>query len=124
MYSAQLLDHFQNPRNTGDLPDADSVVELENPVCGDVIRLGLRLHDGRIAEIRFKAKGCVPSMACASALTELVQGKNVEDARKLRSDDLVTLVGTLPQASSHAVQLALDALRAALGNLKTTGQSS
>jgi nitrogen fixation NifU-like protein len=124
MYSAQLLDHFQNPRNTGDLPDADSVVELENPVCGDVIRLGLKLHDGRIAEIRFKAKGCVPSMACASALTELVQGKNVEDARKLRSDDLVTLVGTLPQASSHAVQLALDALRAALGNLKTTGQSS
>jgi len=124
MYSAQLLDHFQNPRNTGDLPDADSVVELENPVCGDVIRLGLKLHDGRIAEIRFKAKGCVPSMACASALTELVQGKYVEDARKLRSDDLVTLVGTLPQASSHAVQLALDALRAALGNLKTTGQSS
>ena len=68
MYSAQLLDHFQNPRNAGDVADADAIAEIENPACGDVLRLSLKMNSGRIAEIRFKAKGCVPSMACASAL--------------------------------------------------------
>jgi len=124
MYSAQLLDHFQNPRNAGDLPDADAVAELENPVCGDVIRLSLKLHDGRIGEIRFKAKGCVPSMACGSALTELVRGKTVEEARRLHRDEIIALVGALPQASSHAAQLALDALRAALSRLESTRHSA
>ena len=114
MYSAQLLDHFQNPRNAGDLPDADATVEIENPVCGDVIRLSLKLDAGRIAEIKFKAKGCVPAMACGSALTQMVLGKTAEDARMLTREDLVRAVGGLPQASSHAAQLALDALSAAL----------
>ena len=63
---------FQNPRNPGEVPDADATAEIENPACGDVLRLSLKIESGRIAEIRFKAKGCVPSMACASALTELV----------------------------------------------------
>ena len=114
MYSLQLLDHFQNPRNAGDLPDADAVVELENPVCGDVIRLSLKLRDGRIREIRFKAKGCVPAMACASALTEMVLGKTAGEARQLTREELAQAVGGVPQASSHAVQLALDALFALL----------
>ena len=117
MYSPQLLDHFQNPRNAGDLANADAVVELENPVCGDVLRLSLKLHNGQI-EARFKAKGCVPSMACASALTELVRGKTVSEAAKLRRDDLTKAVGGLPQASTHAAQLALDALSAALAILE------
>ena len=81
MYSAQLLDHFQNPRNPGELPDADAIAEIENPVCGDVLRLTLKIKSGRIAEIRFKAKGCVPSMACASALTELVAGQTLDESR-------------------------------------------
>ena len=119
MYSAQLLDHFQNPRNAGELADADAVVELENPVCGDVLRLSLKLRDGRVAEVRFKAKGCVTSMACGSALTELVQGKTVAEARRLRSDDLIALVGALPPASSHAAQLALDALSRVLVQIKS-----
>lgn len=114
MYSPQLLDHFQNPRNAGDLPDADATVEMENPVCGDVVRLSLRFDAGRIADIRFKAKGCVPSMACGSALTEMVRGQTVEEARRLTREDLVRAVGGLPQASSHAAQLALDALAAVL----------
>ena len=114
MYSAQLLDHFQNPRNAGELHDADATVEIENPVCGDVIRLSLKLDAGRIAEIKFKAKGCVPAMACGSALTQMVLGKTAEDARMLTREDLVRAVGGLPQASSHAAQLALDALSAAL----------
>ena len=114
MYSARLLDHFQNPRNAGDLPDADGTVEIENPVCGDVIRVSVKLDAGRIIAIKFKAKGCVPAMACGSALTEMVMGKTAEEARRLTREDLVRAVGGLPQASSHAAQLALDALSAAL----------
>lgn len=118
MYSAQLIDHFQNPRNAGEVLRADASAELENPVCGDTLRLTLKLDSGRIAEIRFKAKGCVPSMACGSALTELVRGKSVEEARRIQSDDLIRIVGGLPQASTHAVQLALDTLRAAIGRIQ------
>jgi len=117
MYSAQLLDHFENPRNPGDVPDADAMVELENPACGDVLRLTLKIKSGRVAEIRFKAKGCVPSMACASALTELVTGQTLGETRALKRDTLIAAVGGLPQASTHAAQLALDALQAALNQL-------
>ena len=114
MYSPQLLDHFQNPRNAGDLPNADATAEIENPVCGDVIRLSLKMHANRIEEIRFKAKGCVPAIACGSALTELVLGKNTQEVQRLNRDDLIAAVGGLPQASTHAAQLALDALSKAL----------
>ena len=117
MYSAQLLDHFQNPRNPGDVPDADAMAEIENPACGDVLRLTLKTKSGRVAEIRFKAKGCVPSMACASALTELVTGQTLDETRALKRDTLIAAVGGLPQASTHAAQLALDALQAALNQL-------
>jgi nitrogen fixation NifU-like protein len=117
MYSARLLDHFQNPRNAGDVADADAVAEIENPACGDVLRLSLKIDSGRVAEIRFKAKGCVPSMACASALTELVAGQTLDEIRALRRDTLIAAVGGLPQASTHAAQLALDTLSAALRQL-------
>jgi nitrogen fixation NifU-like protein len=114
MYSPQLLDHFQNPRRAGDLDDADAVAEIENPVCGDVIRLGLRVADGTIIDARFKAKGCVPAIACGSALTELVVGKTVADALRLSRDEVAAAVGGVPQASTHAAQLAVDVLAAAL----------
>ncbi len=117
MYSAQLLDHFQNPRNAGDVAGADATAEIENPACGDVLRLSLKVSAGRIVEIGFKAKGCVPSMACASAITEMAAGKTVAEAGGLRRDELVAAVGGLPQASEHAAQLALDALSAALKQL-------
>jgi nitrogen fixation protein NifU and related proteins len=117
MYSAQLLDHFQNPRNAGELSDADAVAEIQNPVCGDVIRLSLKMHADRIEEIRFKAKGCVPAIACASALTELARGKPAPEARRLKRDDLIAAVGGLPPASTHAAQLALDALSTALSQI-------
>jgi nitrogen fixation NifU-like protein len=119
MYSAQLLDHFQNPRNAGDVSDADAVAEIENPACGDILRLSLKLDSGRIAQIRFKAKGCVPSMACASALTELALGKTIDEAKTLDRDALVAAVGGLPEASTHAAQLALDALSAALRQIRS-----
>jgi len=117
MYSAELLDHFQNPRHPGDVPNADAMVEIENPACGDVLRLTLRIESGRVAEIRFKAKGCVPSMACASVLTELVTGQTLDETRALKRDTVIAAVGGLPQASTHAAQLALDALQAALNQL-------
>jgi len=117
MYSAQLLDHFQNPRNPGEVPNADAIAEIENPACGDVLRLSLKIKSERIAEIRFKAKGCVPSMACASALTELVNGQTVSATRALKRETLIAAVGGLPQASTHAAQLALDALHAALNQI-------
>jgi nitrogen fixation protein NifU and related proteins len=120
MYSPQLLDHFQNPRNVGDLPDADATVEIENPVCGDLIRLSLKLEAGRIFAIKFKAKGCVPAIACGSALTEMAAGKTAEEVRQLTRDGLAARVGGLPQASTHAAQLALDALSAALAHIEPT----
>lgn len=118
MYSAQLLDHFQNPRNTGEIADADARAQIENPVCGDVLRLTLKVSAGRVVDIRFKAKGCVPAIACASALTELAVGKMLVEARALKVDDLARAVGGLPQASNHAAQLALDALAAAVNQVR------
>jgi len=122
VYAAELLDHFQNPRNAGAIENPDSSVQLENPVCGDVLELTLRLENKRveneltrsIADIRFRAKGCVPTMACGSALTELAKGKSVEEARKLSREELIQKVGGLPQASAHASHLAMDTLAALL----------
>jgi nitrogen fixation protein NifU and related proteins len=117
MYSAQLLDHFQNPRNQGDIAGANAAAELENPACGDVLRLTLKIDSGRIAQAKFKAKGCVASIACGSALTELISGKTLNEALNLRREDLIAAVGSLPQASTHAAQLALDTLSAALNRV-------
>jgi nitrogen fixation NifU-like protein len=119
MYSAQLLDHFQHPRNTGELADADIAVEIENPACGDVLRLTLKVRASRILEVRFKAKGCVPAMACASAMTELVAGKSLEEVRRLRPEDVIEAVGGVPQASIHAAQLSMDVLSAAMQQIKS-----
>jgi nitrogen fixation NifU-like protein len=119
MYSPQLLDHFQNPRNAGTVANPDASVQIENPACGDILQLTARVADRRIAEIRFRAKGCVPAMACASLLTELVKGRTVEEARKLRREELVQAIGGLPEASSHAGHLAMDALQSLLTQIKS-----
>src|SRR5215469_18607106 len=110
MYSAQLLDHFGNPRNAGELSEADASAEIENPVCGDIIRISLKLTAGKITQIRFKAKGCVPAIACGSAVTELAAGKAPIEARQITVENITHAVGGLPPASNHAAQLALDAL--------------
>jgi len=111
MYSPQVLDHFQNPRNPGVVPDADTRVEIENPACGDVLELTARIANGRVEEIRFRAKGCVAAMACASALTDIVSGMSVSDARQIDRKEVVQKLGGLPEASGHAAYLAIDALR-------------
>jgi nitrogen fixation NifU-like protein len=114
MYSPTLLDHFENPRNPGVVAGADASVQLENPACGDILQLTMKIAGGRIAEIRFRAKGCVPAMACGSLVTELAQGKTTAEAGQLRREDLVEAIGGLPEASGHASHLAIDALQAAL----------
>ena len=117
MYSPALLDHFEHPRNAGILEKPDASVQLENPVCGDVLKLSALLYGDVISEIRFQAKGCVSAMACASALTGLVRGKTLSEAAALKPDDIVREVVELPPASSHAAQLATDALKALIAKL-------
>lgn len=117
MYSAETLDHFQNPRNTGDVAEPDASVQLENPVCGDILKLSVKLVDGRIVGVGFRAKGCVPAMACGSAITELTRGKTVAEARSVTREELLIAVGGLPEASGHASHLAMDALKALLKKL-------
>ncbi len=117
MYSQQVLDHFQNPRGVGDLDRATVSVEVHNPACGDVIQLSLRIEGNRVAQARFKAKGCVPAIACGSKLVEMLSGSEVAGLRDIRREQLVIALGGLPEASQHASHLAMDALRAALSKL-------
>jgi nitrogen fixation NifU-like protein len=117
VYSAELLDHFQNPRNAGEVEAPDRAARLENPACGDILELTLKLDARRVVDIRFRAKGCVSAMACGSAITELVKGKNVDEARQVSREELVRKVGGLPQASAHASHLAMDTLAALLRDL-------
>ncbi len=114
MYSAALLDHFQNPRNVGELPPPATLVEVTNPVCGDILRLSLRVEAGRLEDVRFKTRGCVAAIACASQLTELVKGKTLEEAAQVSAGEIVAALGGLPPESGHAGVLAEDALKAAL----------
>ena len=114
MYSAQLLDHFQNPRNAGELSEAGLKVRQENPVCGDILELTAITSDGNLTAIRFRAKGCVPAMACASAVCELASGKPFVEIGQLKKEDVLAAVGGVPPASDHAAQLAVDAITALL----------
>jgi len=111
LYSPAVLEHFQNPRNAGDLPGATEQVEVTNPVCGDVLRLAARVEDGRVVEVRFKTRGCVAAIACSSRLTEWMLGKSGTELRRLRPEELAESLGGLPPASFHGAELACDALR-------------
>jgi nitrogen fixation protein NifU and related proteins len=115
MYSARLLDHFEHPRHAGDLPEANARVRIENPACGDILELAAEVENGMVRAIRFRAKGCVPAMACASALAELANGESLTTVAKIQKEDVLREVDGVPPASGHAAQLAVDALRALLG---------
>ncbi len=114
MYSPTLLDHFQNPRNAGELPAPAVIVEVSNPACGDIMRLSLVIEQDRLKDVRFKTRGCVAAIACGSLLTELIKGKSLEEASRVSAADVAAGVGGLPPASGHAAILAQDALKAAL----------
>ena len=111
MFTAALLDHFQNPRNAGELADANVRVTASNPVCGDILKLAARIDAGVVREIRFLCRGCTASIACASALTELIQGRELRDLKMITSESLAASLGGLPPASFHAATLAYDALQ-------------
>ncbi|HEX6466557.1 MAG TPA: iron-sulfur cluster assembly scaffold protein [Terriglobales bacterium] len=114
MYSPQLLDHFEHPRNVGELPSPDIEVQVENPACGDIMRLTLKMTGGRIAEVGYKTRGCVAAIACGSALTEMIAGKTPAEASAIRREELVEKLGGLRMESTHASHLAMDCLKAAL----------
>jgi nitrogen fixation NifU-like protein len=117
VYSPQVLDYFEHPRNPGLVNAPDATAQVENPVCGDILKLTARISQDRIIEIKFLAKGCVPAMACASALAEFLQGKTFPEAAALKREELVLKLGGLPEASTHASHLAIDALTALLGKI-------
>lgn len=114
MYSQAFKDHIANPRNAGELADANATGEETNPVCGDRLRLSLRVRDGRIEAAGFLAYGCPPTLVCGSVLTELLVGKNIQEALLLTRNELVAAVGGLPSRKQHAAALAIETLRAAL----------
>ena len=120
-YSEAFRDHLANPRNAGTLEDADADVELTNPVCGDRLRLTLRFGAGRVRAARFLAYGCPPTLACGSALTELIQGRTLEDAARLTRRELTDAVGGLPARKGHAAALAIETLRTALQRNSAVG---
>ena len=114
MYSKIFKDHFEKPRNAGELPDANAVSEETNPVCGDRLRLMLRIRDRRIEAAGFLAYGCPPTLVCGSMLTELLTGKTVDEAMLLTRAELVAAVGGLPSRKQHAAALAIVTLRTAI----------
>lgn len=113
-YSAAFKDHITNPRNAGELANANAVAEESNPVCGDRLRLSLLVRDGRIEAVGFLAYGCPPTLACGSVLTELIQGKSVQEAMKLTRADLLKALGGLPSRKQHAAALAIETFRTAI----------
>jgi nitrogen fixation protein NifU and related proteins len=113
-FSEAVLDHFKNPRNSGDLPDATHRVEVSNPVCGDVLQLAVRIQNGVILEAKFLCRGCTTAIACASWLTEQVTRKSVADLRAVNADTISEGLGKLPQETRHGAVLAADALRSLL----------
>jgi nitrogen fixation NifU-like protein len=116
-YSATFKDHLAHPRNVGEVEDADAAAELSNPVCGDRLRLSLRVRAARIEAARFLAYGCAPTLACGSALAEMLEGMTLADAARIGRQEIARALGGLPSRKSHAAALAVETLHAALSKL-------
>src|SRR2546423_5011472 len=112
MYSERLLDHFQNPRNVGELPPPALTVEVSNPACGDILRLSVRFEGAAVAEARYKTRGCTASIAAGSALTDWMAGKSRRELKALDAQAVEELVGGLEPESKHAAVLCADAIKA------------
>jgi nitrogen fixation protein NifU and related proteins len=113
-YSPIVIDHFQNPRNVGELSDANARASVTNPICGDVLQLMLKISDGRIAEVRFKTFGCEAAIAASSLLTEMIRGKALADVEDITPEMITAALGGLPKVKLHAAALAEEALKEAL----------
>lgn len=115
-YSDKVMDHFHHPRNVGAIPDADGVGTVGNPVCGDVMKLYLKIADGRIADAKFQTFGCGAAIATSSMVTEMVKGKTIEEALKLSNRKVAEALDGLPPVKMHCSMLAEDALKAAIND--------
>jgi nitrogen fixation protein NifU and related proteins len=114
LFNDAILEHFSNPHNAGDLPNASAMVEVTNPVCGDILRLSVRIEGQNIVAARFKTQGCVAAIASGSVLTDLILGKSPGELRAIVPQQISTALGGLPPATFHAAQLCGDAVAALL----------
>ncbi len=116
MYSEKVMDHFRNPRNIGEIPDADGVGTVGNPICGDLMTVYIKVEDATLKDIKFKTFGCGAAVATSSMITELAKGKTVEEALKITRSDVADSLGGLPPIKMHCSNLAADALHAAIND--------
>jgi nitrogen fixation NifU-like protein len=114
MYSEKVMEHFRNPRNMGEIPDADGVGTVGNPVCGDMMTIYIKVEDDRIADVKFKTFGCGAAIATSSMITELAKGKTFEEAEKITRGDVADSLDGLPPIKMHCSNLAADGLHAAI----------
>ncbi len=119
MYSAKVMDHFTNPRNVGDMPDADGVGAEGNPTCGDVMQIFIKVKDDRIVDAKFKTFGCGAAIAVSSMITELVKGKTLEEALAISKETVANELGGLPAQKLHCSNLGADALKKAIEDYKS-----
>ena len=111
MHSEQLLEHFKNPRNVGQLPPPAVTIDASNPACGDLMRLAARFENGRVAEVRYQVRGCTASIAAGSALTAWMEGKTPAELKSLLPATIEQELGGLEPASRHAAVLCIDAVK-------------
>jgi len=116
MYTEAVMDHFTNPRNAGEIPDADGVGEVGNSVCGDIMKIYVKINDDRIVDIKFKTFGCGAAIATSSILTEMVKGKTLSEALKVTNKAVAEALGGLPPQKMHCSNLAADALQKAIAD--------
>ena len=114
MYSEKVLEHFRNPRNVGEIEDADGVGTVGNPVCGDLMTIYIKVNDDRIEDIKFKTFGCGAAIATTSMTTEMAKGKTLDEAMKITRQDVAEELGGLPPIKMHCSNLAADALHEAI----------
>jgi len=114
MYSAKVMEHFKNPRNMGEIPDADGVGTVGNPVCGDMMTIYIKVKDDRITDIKFKTFGCGAAIATSSMITELAKGKTLEEGLKISRKNVADSLDGLPPIKMHCSNLAADGLHAAI----------
>lgn len=114
MYSDKVIEHFSNPRNVGEIPDADGIGKVGNPVCGDVMFIYIKVKDDKISDIKFKTLGCGAAIATSSMITEMAKGKTLDEAKEISRKDVADSLEGLPPQKMHCSNLAADGLRAAI----------